>query len=179
MNYTVSAIKRCLRKISRLVKTEMYDINYGGCGIYAVELAKRMHEIGATDAKIRCYGGMESITINTVEQNFNTTGLPNDYYTWVMNGVDFNHVRMEWEGIMWDAEGDLRAGSGDAKAWNGWCRRQNGDISVKAMQILADKPSNWNSRFDRTQIPKLRSIMDTCFAELRAKHPVQVFAIAA
>lgn len=181
--YPTAAVKRTLRKIADRTESEIKNINCGGCGVYAVELARRMHQHGLTDAKIRCYGGRTGVKINKVEKRFNLTNngtTPNDYHAWLYNGVDFNHVRVQWKGILWDAEGELRLNADDGQRWNGWCNRQEGDISIKAMQLLADNPRSWNTTFDRRQIGFLRRIMDTCFAELREQYPhVEEVAMAA
>lgn len=76
----------------------------------------------------------------------------------------FCHVRMEWGSRVWDVEGDESAKTD--KVWNEYYPRHPGFISLKAMNRLSSKREYWNHKFDRTQIPRMRRIMDKHFAEL-------------
>ena len=57
MNPIIRArVRKCLSAIASEVSHNVDNVNRGGCGVYAVELAKRMKKLGFTDMKLRVYG---------------------------------------------------------------------------------------------------------------------------
>ena len=158
-------IERVLERIADDVADNIENINCGGCAVYAVELAKRLDAIGITNYKIRTYGysGSEKTNVSTVERKVFNTNLPKYTEDWGDNGVYFSHVRLEWNGKVWDAEG--ATSSRKAGEWNYCYYRQRGHISRKAIEKLLPLQCNWNSMFNRRQVPKLKRIMDKWFGE--------------
>lgn len=165
-----SEVRKCLAAIADEVMENICDVNAGGCGVYAVELAKRMKRLGIEGVKIRVYsyrreGKLPNVT--TVERKtFNN--IPPEYNSdWASNGVWFCHVRMEWDGRLWDAEGDVPVRG--SKFWNDCCEKHPGEVSIEALNLLCGKQVNWNRSFDRaTGIPAMREIMNRHFLKLKA-----------
>ncbi len=170
MNPIIRArVRKCLAAIASEVSRKVDNVNRGGCGVYAVELAKRMKKLGFTDIKLRVYGFPEPnngrlANVASVERKVFGNNPPDNIYDWNDNGVYFCHVRMEWGSRVWDVEGDESAKTD--KVWNEYYPRHPGFISLKAMNRLSSKKAYWNKRFDRAQIPLMRQIMDKHFAEL-------------
>lgn len=171
MNPIIRArVRKCLAAIASEVSRNVNNVNRGGCGVYAVELAKRMKKLGFTDMKLRVYGLPEPnnrrpVNVTSVEREVFADNPPDNMYEWNDNGVYFCHVRMEWGSRVWDVEGDEAAKTD--KIWNEDYPRYPGSISLKAMNRLAAEKTCWNPTFNRTQIPLMRRIMDKHFAELR------------
>lgn len=151
----VANIKEALHAIADECNSNIELINRGGCAVYAVELAKRLEALGYDDYRIRTYG--RRLNIAKVEQLITTTNAQATIWDWYNNGVTFDHVRLQWRGFMWDAEGAEKVA--DATSWMG-SGIQDGKISLEAMAKLADSGRGWNFRFKRSQIPEMRSIMD-------------------
>lgn len=169
MNPIIRArVRKCLAAIASEVSRNVDNVNSGGCGVYAVELAKRMKKLGFTDMKLRVYGYPKEnnerlVNVTSVERKVFGDNPSDNIRDWNVNGVHFCHVRMEWGFRMWDVKGDVPAKSD--KAWY-WCPRHPGSISLNALNRLTAKKIGWNRAFDRTQIPRMRRIMDKHFAEL-------------
>lgn len=165
MSTDIAKVKKVLNAIASEVQSDIHYINNGGCAVYAVELAKRLDAIGFSDYKIRTYGcGGRNVNVATVEKKVFNTNLPTKTSEWNANDVYFSHVRLEWRGMVWDAEGAVN--SRKARVWEMFYVRQKGHISRKAMEMLTKLQSNWNRMFDRRQVPKLKRIMDKHFASL-------------
>lgn len=171
MNPIIRArVRKCLAAIARDVSRNVDYVNCGGCGIYAIELAKRMKKLGFTDMKLRVYSypndnNERLVNVASIERKVFGDNLPDNLRDWGVNGVNFCHVRMEWGFRVWDVEGDEPAKTD--KAWR-WFPRHPGSLSLKAMNRLSAKTAGWNTMFDRAQIPLMRRIMNKHFAELRA-----------
>lgn len=173
MNVNRKVVRECLRAISDEVMEKIDNINSGGCGIYAIELAKRLQMFGVTDFNIRCYGWYRNINVSDVENLLSIHGEVGNFSEWQSNGVDFHHIRLEWDGRTWDADGDELALF--AEHW-GMSVRQNGAVTVESLSKLTSNYRIWNRRFDRSQIPKLRRIMDKHFRKLTQSNTLPMAA---
>lgn len=171
--FSAAAVEACLLAIGEEVEEKVRNVNCGGCGVYAVELAKRLHKLGITDCKIRAYGDRYEVDISEVENTNFRTNKPTHSSEWNRNGVWFHHVKVEWNGALWDSEGKVSLDR--ANTWN-WSKLQKGSISDKAMRILTKLASNWNSWFERDQIPKIRRIMNKHFRKLLESDQLPLFA---
>lgn len=158
--FSKDTLEACLTVISDRVNQSVPNVNCGGCGIFAVELVKRLERIGVKDAQIRCYGGNRDVNVSEVDANFNGN-YPESLQPWTDNGIYFHHVRVEWNGKVYDA-GSVDSNTND---WR-WCNLLNGSVSRKAMEVLIRRKANWNRTFKRWRnLGKIRSIMDDTFSE--------------
>lgn len=161
-------IKKTLDNIAEQVEQDVRYVNCGGCAVYAVELAKRLSAIGINDYKFRVYG-YSDVNVSRLEKELrknNENSPPKSNSPWAWNDVNFSHVRLEWKGKLWDVEGSQAIRNG--KKW-GFCVMQKGEISFEALSALLPMQSNWNTMFKRrTQVPKMRKIMDKHFEVLSA-----------
>lgn len=96
MNPIIRArVRKCLAAIASEVSHNVNNVNRGGCGVYAVELAKRMKKLGFTDMKLRVYGFPEPnsgrlANVASVERKvFGNNPPPDNIYDWNDNGVYF------------------------------------------------------------------------------------------
>lgn len=173
MNANRKAVQNCLRDISDETMLKIDNINRGSCGVYAVELAKRLQSFGVTDYNIRCYGWFSSINVSDVENLLSINGKAGNFSDWQSNGVDFHHIRLEWDGRTWDADGDELALF--AEHW-GLSVRQPGSVTIESLSLLTSNYRIWNRHFDREQIPKLRRIMDKHFRKLAQSNTLPMAA---
>lgn len=169
MSYCKNAIFDCLEHIAVDVSAHLDNVNRGGCAVYAVELAKRMEARGIPYS-IRSYSfrDYKEVNIATIENDkFNyRRKLLGDRHIWECYGVYFDHVCLEIGGFLWDSDGPR---SNRNKTWNYCYILQPGSVSLEAMQKMAARKSNWNSAFCRSQVPKMRRIMDKHFSKLVKK----------
>lgn len=164
MNLRDLRIENCIRRVSDAITDSIDCPNAGGCAVIAVALVKRLVAIGESP-KIRLYN-YERVNINTAEEivfNRNGNTLPSSMSLWRDVRVYFTHVAVEWNGRIWDSNSETPVE--DAGIWETFYKLADGDISLAAMEALANTPSNWNNAFDRSQIPLIEDIMDNEFAE--------------
>lgn len=165
-----SEVRKCLTAIADEVVDNIMNVNAGGCGVYAVELAKRMKRLGIEGVKIRVYSYKRNgrlPNISTVENKVFNNIPPETNELWARNGVWFCHVRMEWDNRLWDAEGDVPVRG--SKIWNYWYEKHPGEVSITALNLLCGKQVNWNRSFNRAEdIPRMRAIMNKHFLKLKA-----------
>lgn len=163
MSKQIKKVKQCLADIAEQVDKNYEYVNFGGCAVYAVELAKRLQALGYTDYKLRVYGYKKanvSKAEKVVRQDNRGNTPPTDNFPWRCNDVTFCHVRLQWRGMMWDVKGAVPRKNGSD--WNGYVL-QRGSISFEAMTALLPKQSNWNRWFNRRKIPTIRRIMNKNF----------------
>lgn len=163
----IELVERTLHAIAKDVAVAIPYVNCGGCGVYATELAKRLYRIGVRNFRIRTYtyaGDPDRKTnIKFVERHVFGKALPERVSTWNANGINFDHVRLQWNGTMWDADGAVSRK--DGRKWSCYILHP-GHISLKAINKICKDSSGWNSRFPRDDIPKMRRIMNRHFAKL-------------
>jgi len=161
MSLRTLRIENCLRRISEVVNEEVESLNSGGCAVFAVELAKRLQAIGEA-VNIRVYN-YSPVDVEHVERTYFNDSKPESSKEWCANNVHFVHVVVEWGDRLWDSESEVYTSNGER--WKGWYVLAEGNISMSAIEVLANHRSNWNPTFDRKQIPRLLQIMDNEFAE--------------
>jgi hypothetical protein len=161
-----------LNDISSEIDQKVENVNFGGCAVYALELAKRLRDRGF-EPVIKLYASPEyhEIDVSEIEALYFATRKPKSCInSWWKYGVQFDHVVVQWRGRLWDSEGSAALIDGDGwdasnpYEWDAYWLLQKGCISIEALEATIKVPSNWNRRFDRRKIRKIRTIMDRHFA---------------
>jgi len=166
-------VKRALDNIIKRVSVQIPTINYGGCGLFAAELVKRLKTNGIRSAGLRVYSFDDpGVNVSEAETFVRANNSQGDLNAWNANGVTFDHVRVEWNKRFWDGEfsesTDWRAI--DPYETNGNMAIQSGEVSLESLEALLVDKWNWNSTFDRDMyLPKLKAIMDHCFMDAGLK----------
>lgn len=167
-------IVRALNRACFTIANEYPTINCGGCAVFAVELNRRLMVNGITDGRLRVYDFSlrtnplyEKITDAEAELRSYEANL-GDVLNWNDAGVYFDHVVLEWNGTAWDAEGPVKFP--DADEWMG-SPIHGGELAHHVVDSLASRPANWNSSFDREDIPYIQQTLDNIFTrnKLRTK----------
>jgi len=160
-----------LKKISDKVDKKIRKVNYGGCCVFASLATEHLQDLGL-DVKIRVgdFGlGRRSQRkiLNLVEKKVSV----NTANGWYDEGVDMSHVVAEfgWQGkrYFFDAEGVAEKLYELEPFCNSKLHR--GSIPLHVAKELA-LSTDWNPTFDRTQIPKLESLLKEEFSKLKAKY---------
>lgn len=152
------ALHKKLQRVCDDVGNNITNINCGGCGVFAYEFCKRLHDLGHTSARIRVYGfraDMFPYSLNEIEEQINGNDIE-EYWDY---DVDFAHIVVEFDGYLWDADGKRRLNKVN-NLWNGCFAMYKGNISLASLKSLVKYQYGWNSAYNRRQTPKLRRIMD-------------------
>lgn len=161
-------LNKMLVDIGTEVNNHVPEVNSGGCGFYAYELIKRLQE-NNIDAKIVVYCDSDDFyyddnaNIQLKEEYLKTNKIAVSYMHNWCRYVDvggFGHVKVEVNNKVYDSDGGVLVKR--SSRWN-WFRRMDGYLSVETLRKILRPKSNWNSRFNRKHVPKIRKIMDKYF----------------
>lgn len=160
-------IEEMLAEIGERVESLDSDVNSGGCGIYAYELLKRLSKNGI-DGKIVVYHNTWDTptdwNITNVENNLRKRriGISN-MINWFenFNVSGFAHIKVEIDNKVVDSVEivDIE----ESNIWNTYYKRMEGYLSLDALAKINRIRSNWNPKFNRKFVPKIRKIMDQTF----------------
>lgn len=141
--------------------TQINDLNSGGCAVFAYEVAKKLKEQG-----IDAVGVVAMSSFSLDDDWPNVSDVRNRLYDvsdaeeWYDNGVIFSHVGVEFEldGMKYHYD------SSGVQPVQPWLNRQDwkvldGRLEIDDLKALADVPSNWNTWFNRNQIPKMQQLV--------------------
>lgn len=153
------AIRNAGRKAN---KVDEY-LNCGGCGIFAEALYAEMYKVGCRDMAIRLFTERSNcdVDVSAVER-----ALLNDpsfdgisAHPFWDRGCSFSHVVIDWNDSFWDSTGKLES----KEEW-GWCyAAQNGSLSFNVLRGVNSIQPNWNTRFNRDNIDKVRDAVASAF----------------
>lgn len=170
MNFTFQDFLNCVQNIQDTIIEEGIErINWGGCGVFAVALIERMLNAGIPKDEISLvvygYNG-NRINLNDVETELDEHKINKyDLHTWNDAGVNFGHVMVGWNDHVFDCEMSPDSIENN-QTWEYGYSMYSGSIGLEVMRELAYNGTDWNTVFDRTQIPKIENIIDRCFADL-------------
>lgn len=163
-NYQVD--NNTIGELARSVGNEINNLNRGGCGVFAVELYKRLKglELGVepqlwilsswSSTEERYREIREMLRANNTRR---TLGQFNDY-DWYLS-----HVVVEFAGGWFDGTGFYR----DFESLNGnWGCRNAFKIEFEDMETMVSDPSGWNDTFDREEIPEMREWFARMFSRV-------------
>lgn len=160
MSPTKRQINDCLRKICKQINNDIDYINWGGCGVFAIALADIVNKLRYNDFIFRVYAPDDETyrpDLCILEDGLVT--LPKSIDPWNNMNVFFNHIRMEWNGHVWDCDGPVSTRTNAFRTYYSTNDMYPGHLSYAAIAALLGRASNWNSVFDRMQIPKMKQIM--------------------
>jgi hypothetical protein len=162
--HTNESICNALDKICGHICDCVHRINRGGCGIFALELAKILERYGVFNYKIRVWSHDDPVDVSEVEKTLIAQEgcVPNDADLWNANNVYFNHIRLEFDGFFWDAV-DGPVDRVDGYNYEYAYYLLDGELSLEALEAIVETEDNWNSEFNRAQIPTMRAYIEDVF----------------
>lgn len=137
-------------------KCDYYDvINYGGCLVAAVILVKALQAKGVKahvryNTGVFCCSGHRSAS--SIAKAVQSSKCARDYRK--NKGPSIGHAMVEVEGMLWDTD-ELITSDHDNWVYATVTYHRFGRLNLKVAEWLANKPSLWNSRFNRKHIPHL------------------------
>lgn len=155
------ALIKMLNALAKDVEGNIHRVNWGGCGMFASQVAFQLkHVLNVKDVVLRV-GDYESNdgeeSINNVRNHIkkNTVGH------WNQAGIYFGHIIVEFRYrnklYHYDTYGGVIAAQ-DVTKMNGYPLYQDHMTIEEGLQ-LAYCRSGWNTCFDRDQIPKMLGII--------------------
>lgn len=151
-----------LEKMGKRIERFFPNVNYGGCCVYAVIVAKELQLRGARPrivvSRMEGFGnGKENI-----EEARHLVRRPEVEMDWNDHGIHFNHVGVEFRyfGAWWQHDTlETKPFDGKLMDWNVY----DGRLTIREAELLASVPGNWNSQFLRNRIPALRAMVKASF----------------
>lgn len=165
---TETRISRTLDEICGHICSVVDNINWGGCGVFALELARAIRKYYGESERysIHIWSHDEEYLPNVEEVEkevlASNGGYPSWTDAWNDNGVYFNHIRLWYGESFWDAV-DGPVSFEDAMPYEHTYHMLDGSISEPALAVLIENPDNWNPDFNRDQIPAMREFIEETF----------------
>ena len=143
-----------------------YDsINYGGCGVIAAHIAKRLSQFVPT--RIAIYNTSDHYDVDRIRPNIKNTHSSTE---WDRHGLDWDHILVEFEhnGEKYLVDSRSLVKSEPVVNLPNGRYYLSGYITIDEVCGWARTPRFWNWRFDRKQIPAIRKTIHRFFNKLEA-----------
>lgn len=132
-------------------------LNKGGCGVFAVHMAKRLQHLVPTKIVMANYDMVNIDQIRTRMKN------PCNMTEWYTSNVHFVHLIVEIEvgGKSYHIDSE-----GVREATNNWYGYPivSGSFTIDEVSQFVSQQNGWNTRFPRTQIPQIKRRVKNLFA---------------
>lgn len=129
------------------------DINYGGCGVVAAHVGKRLQHIVPTQIAVYNSKKIDADKIRAQIKN------PRSSKEWCDNGMEFGHllVLFEYKGkqYLFDTDG-VQKFTNTLRYGETYVMHLSGLISVDEAAAWAANPYGWNWQFNRNHIPAIK-----------------------
>lgn len=150
-----------LNELGEKAMKRFHSLNSGGCAVFASLVADRLAELGVEAEGVVAMDFWDSTpNIDKARKHVNNVG---DADEWEANGVMLSHVglRLNLNGreMLYDSEG-LRPAGHTRNSLLGYDVIQ-GTFTRDELRALADNAWNWNSKFNRRNIPKLQKLIES------------------
>lgn len=164
----IQSFLKKLRDFGKDVEDNIENLNWGGCGVYAYLFAQRLKELGIETAcftSISSYRNEPKTNVEEVSKKLKTK----NYITmkdWYEHDVEFNHVGVVFwyngETYLHDTEKTVKYNRNfkDFILFEGF-------LDIDDVKNIAIQPDNWNTDFDREQIPLLKEMIQQFTIEER------------
>lgn len=159
MEYDLSAIRAALLAIGAECSARIDDLNRGGCGVYAYNVARQLAKRGIPH-RIRTYGTLE-IPLEELADNLRRQQRLTDGFAIQSYGDACYHVAVEWDGKVWDSEGARSPHRHYVGAY-----MNDGYLPLWALKAWNRASFLWNDWYDRRQNDKVARIVAKHFRKL-------------
>lgn len=128
-------------------------MNNGGCGIFAVHMAKRLQHIVPTRIKLIDYSHHNLDEIRAELDN------PLDIRQWHNHGINFVHLIVEFDykdhTYHFDTNGLNFANDKESPNYKGY-GLASGSFTIEEVSHFVAAPYSWNDWFNRREIPAVK-----------------------
>lgn len=135
------------------------EINEGGCGVFAIEIAKRLKQLNIPYKIFAIYyNDKDKDYESNLKKLIETGKIPDSGHTGA------NHIIIEVaEELFIDAMGVINAQAQIAT--------DKVELSDNILEVLVNNIGSWNPTFDRDCIPVIEEKLDEVFSHLNDYHP--------
>lgn len=150
-------LERTLTSFADRMKELHPNMNYGGCAVFAVHMAKRLEKVVPTRIKLFSWDKWDLDVIRPTLSN------PLDIDEWAKHVECFCHLVVEFDHngqtYHYDTDG-LRLAT---TSWRG-DYLADGHFTIEEVSSFTAAQNLWNSMFDRAQIPAVKRRVKNLFA---------------
>lgn len=132
-------IKTALEKYAETTGNKVWNLNRGGCGIFAEHLYYVLKKAGL-DPKIVIIGGISHLIENSIKHNLSGRDL------------EFTHIVLRVNGYYVDSDA-IRTPRAVLAKWRNDCVIEG--LTIEQLNSWNKDEYVWNSDFDRSQIKKI------------------------
>jgi hypothetical protein len=155
-------LKDILDIVAMRVATQFTHVNDGGCGVFALYVAKQIH--GNINYRI-CASDEDPGCLETARRTIKSSGKSGlTLDDWADANIWFGHIFLELEidGVWYayDTTGLFKASSTDPTF--DW-RKHKGHLTLTELQGIANVSDGWNQAFNRNQMPKMKLMVSRAF----------------
>lgn len=156
-------VVKMLNDLAWKADTKIDYLNWGGCGVFAALVGRKLQDAGIPVGVV-CGSWRHNGDKADVERARSNVAEKWDAEEWNANGVYFGHVGLEVEidGKLYHY--DSKQGVKPAGKEIDGLPIAKGRVTIEEMELLAGESLNWNSDFNRKQIPKLTKLVEKAFA---------------
>lgn len=164
---SVTEILETLTKLQEALKP-VRRLNHGGCCVLAVMVAKKLKERGLeveivtpTDGDSFEYPYIPASEARELIGEIGCIPCIDDWYT---AGMDFSHVAVRFmvAGVVYTYDSNyLRKDEFKFGRSSSTAHAFGTGLFVEEAEHIASVPENWNSSFNREQIPMMQAIVDS------------------
>jgi hypothetical protein len=153
---------RQLRKLAEKITKHIDSPNFGGCGVIAGIVGKHLQQHGYMVEVVTPCDHWDGLPAAKVRANVRNV---EDVSEWDDNGLRRSHLAVRFRSnrrcYTWDSDGLRLGASKFGKEREYETTKKFGDgLSVDECIRISSSGKNWNSTFDRSQIPKIRHLAE-------------------
>ena len=156
-----------LRRLAKQLNDNIVLPNRGGCCVISAEIAEHLERIVPVRIRVSNDWVDEDDDCNLNEMVDYLGCTVGDHDAWNDNDIAFGHVIVEFDyngrTYHMDTSGVKLAKKRDPSF--GWLM-YDGHLPLHAAKALAAQQGNWNKKFNRAQIPRVKKIVEESFAQL-------------
>ena len=150
-----------LEELAHTIDDQISKVNRGGCCVVASLVALHLQHVVPVRGVVFDEWGRSNQSIDEVRPLIHN----NNKSEWNDNGVNFGHVKVEFDyggtTYQFDSDGVTLVDHNTID-----CDQIPGYLNVDELIYLA-ADTGWNSWFNRDQIPKLHSLINKTFSDMR------------
>lgn len=163
------SVLRLIKTIGKDIESRYKDVNFGGCGVVALHLGRGLESIGVP-CEVVVMSREEVYTdevLSYKQENGRTCfeGMGAEF------GFDYNHILIKFKSrgrtYFADSEGVYSSFSEAVEAFGADQRYEVYGVGLDDLEQEVKVKGNWNTRFQRKQIPGIRATIAKHFRQYK------------
>lgn len=163
------SVLRLIKTIGKDIESRYEDVNWGGCGVVALHLGRQLEGLGI-DCEVVVMSREEVSTDDVLqykEENGSASfqGMADEFC------FDYNHILIKFKSrgrtYLADSEGVYPSFSEAVEAFGADQRYEVYGVGLDDLEQEVKVKGNWNTRFQRKQIPGIRATIAKHFRQYK------------